>query len=92
MAAPIDRADGISRTPGDSCFATKFLKWTLMVLISPVTRTRPSSPRSARHPDQSCLPGWFSLLAGNLWMAPCGGVPFECQDRYPRQLEIGSSS
>lgn len=63
MAAPIDRADGISRTPGDSCFATKFLKWTLMVLISPVTRTRPSSA-AIRKTSGSVVPSGMVLAAG----------------------------
>jgi hypothetical protein len=43
IAAPIDREDGMSKTPGDSRVATKSRKWTLMVRRSAETSTRPSS-------------------------------------------------
>ena len=48
IAAPIDRDDGISSTPGDSRCATNSLKWTYIVRRSPVTKTRPESAAMCR--------------------------------------------
>lgn len=63
IAAPIDREDGIGKTPGDSCVPTKPWKYTLMVRTSPETRTRPSSA-AIRKTSGSSVPAGIMPAAG----------------------------
>jgi hypothetical protein len=94
----MDREDGISKTPADSCVATKLWKWTLMVRRSPETRTRPSSA-AIRKTSGSSVPYGIarSRLEVYRWLSseqpfPNGGIDVSISLEADLQASLDAAS